>query len=144
MSHRGGLGIPSAFCIQPSPQCGFPRLERSLTAVRCWKLDVGCSATTPARPAAALHCRGRVAGCPPPPHRSRRAGFPHRDLQPDTLSLAHRKVCQFGSVDLTELVACVDFVRWSAPSAISGLLPCSDLLRADPTPRTASAASPCR
>jgi hypothetical protein len=79
-----------------------------------------------------------------PPHRSRRAVFPHRALQPDTLSIAHRKVCQFGSVVLTELVACVDFVRLSVPSAISGLAPGNDLLRADPTPRTASAASPCR
>ena len=79
-----------------------------------------------------------------PPHRSRRAVFPHRALQPDTLSIARRKVCQFGSVVLTELVACVDFVRLSTPSAISGLAPCHDLLRADPTPRTASAASPCR
>jgi hypothetical protein len=48
-----------------------------------------------------------------PPHRSRRAVFPHRALQPDTLSIARRKVRQFGSVDLTELVACVDFVRLS-------------------------------
>src|ERR1019366_485039 len=79
-----------------------------------------------------------------PPHRSRRAVFPHRALQPDTLSIARRKVCQFGSVDLTELVACVDFVRLSAPWAISGPTPCNDLLRANPTPRTASAASPCR
>jgi hypothetical protein len=79
-----------------------------------------------------------------PPHRSRRAVFPHRALQPNTLSIARRKVCQFGSVDLTELVACVDFVRWSAPWAISAPTPCHDLLRADPTPRTASAASPCR
>ena len=79
-----------------------------------------------------------------PPHRSRRAVFPHRALQPDTLSIARRKVCQFGSVDLTELVACVDFVRLSAPWAISAPAPCHDLLRADPTPRTASAASPCR
>src|ERR1035437_440199 len=79
-----------------------------------------------------------------PPHRSRRAVFPHRALPPDTLSIARRKVCQFGSVDLTELVACVDFVRWSAPWAISRPTPCHDLPRADPTPRTASAASPCR
>src|ERR1035441_3804088 len=79
-----------------------------------------------------------------PPHRSRRAVFPHRALQPDTLSIARRKVSQFGSVDLTELVACVDFVRLSTPSAISGPTPCHGLLRADPTPRTASAASPCR
>jgi hypothetical protein len=79
-----------------------------------------------------------------PPHRSRRAVFPHRALQPDTLSIARRKVCQFSSVVLTELVACVDFVRLSAPSAISGPTPCHDLLRADPTPQTASAASPCR
>src|SRR5664279_4486250 len=79
-----------------------------------------------------------------PPHRSRRAVFPHRALQPDTLSIARRKVCQFGSVVLTELVACVDFVRLSAPWVISGPTPCHDLLRADPTPRTASAASPCR
>src|ERR1035441_7977947 len=64
-----------------------------------------------------------------PPHRSRRAVFPHRALPPDTLSIARRKVCQFGSVDLTELVACVDFVRWSAPWAISGPAPCHDLLR---------------
>src|ERR1035441_8847011 len=63
-----------------------------------------------------------------PPHRSRRAVFPHRALQPDTLSSAHRKVCQFGSVVLTELLACVDFVRLSTPSAISGLAPCHDLL----------------
>src|ERR1035441_438105 len=61
-----------------------------------------------------------------PPHRSRRAVFPHRALQPDTLSIAHRKVCQFGSVLLTELVACVDFVRLSTPSAISGPSPCHD------------------
>ena len=79
-----------------------------------------------------------------PPHRSRRAVFPHRALQPNTLSIAYKKVCQFGSVVLTELVACVGFVRLSTPSAISGLAPCHDLLRADPTPRTASAASPCR
>jgi hypothetical protein len=79
-----------------------------------------------------------------PPHRSRRAVFPHRALQPDTLCIAHRKVRQFGPVVLTELVAYVDFVRLSAPSAISGLAPCNDLLRVDPTPRTASAASPCR
>src|SRR5664279_1288556 len=77
-------------------------------------------------------------------HRSRRAVFPHRALQPDTRSIARRKVCQFGSVVLTELVACVGFVRLSAPSAILGLAPCEDLLRADPTPRTASATSPCR
>ena len=83
-----------------------------------------------------------VARCPP--HRSRRAVFPHRALQPDTSSIAHRKVCQSGSVVHTELVACVDFARLSAPSNTSGLLPCGVLLRADPTPRMASAASPCR
>jgi hypothetical protein len=72
------------------------------------------------------------------PHSSselaRRAVFPHRALQPDTLCIAHKKVCQFGSVVLRELVACVGFVRLSAPSASSGLTPCDDLLRADPTP----------
>ena len=31
-------------------------------------------------------CRGRDTGCPAPPHRSRRAVFPHRALRVDTLS----------------------------------------------------------
>jgi len=31
-------------------------------------------------------CRGRDTGCPVPPHRSRRAVFPHRALHVDTLS----------------------------------------------------------
>ena len=83
-----------------------------------------------------------VARCPP--HRSRRAVFPHRALQPDTSSIAHRKVCQSCSVNRTGLVACVDFVRLSAPSVTSGRQPCGDLLRADPTPRTAFANTPCR
>src|SRR5208283_3868825 len=34
---------------------GFPRLERSLIAVRCWMLDVRCSPTNPTQPAAGLH-----------------------------------------------------------------------------------------
>ena len=50
-----------------------------------------------------------------PPHRSRRAVFPHRALQPGTLSIAHRKVGQFGSVYRTALVACVSFAKLSAP-----------------------------
>jgi hypothetical protein len=65
MSHCGGFGSPSAFFILPSAFApawlwalpafllstfcflllqggGFPRLERSLIAVRCWMLDVRC------------------------------------------------------------------------------------------------------
>ena len=69
-----------------------------------------------------------------PPHRSRRAVFPHRALQLDTSFVAHRKVCQCNSVSRTALVACVSFVLLLAPSPASGLSPCCWLRWANPTP----------